>query len=231
MSNTVSHLLSCHGSRGSLDFGYRLILADGQMVVKTEAEVRCMVGGDLAIEQYDPFCPLEHECDEPLSTACGPRKGDILLLRIEQCRSACEVLQVRTNHKGRPLYTVKYDDGMLVEDHLSVPWSYLSTASQDLPTTDTTVSVTPDAGSSATAKTPIMTAAATAEAGSAAAPPPSAKSKRKRRAKDPRDLYDPICSIIAAAEPPPAFSEEDRKRKREIELEQEYGQMIDTIIL
>eukprot|EP00966_Prymnesium_polylepis_P116125 2684284-Prymnesium_polylepis.1 len=129
MSNTVSSVLSRHGSPDSL--GYRVILADGDVVVKTSAELRCMVNGDVVIEQYDhdPYRPLDNERNEPLSVKEGPRKGDVLLVRIDHHRAACKVLEVGTR-KGRALYTVKYDDGMLVQDHLVVPWCYLSTAPQ-----------------------------------------------------------------------------------------------------
>ena len=86
-----------------------------------------MINGDLAIEKYDPRARLDGERSEPVSIQQGPQKGDILLVLIDQCRAACEVLDVSIK-KGRPLYLVKYDDGMLVQDHLVVPWSYVSTA-------------------------------------------------------------------------------------------------------
>ena len=123
MSNSVSCILSHHGPSPS----YRLMLTNGQLATKTKAEVRCMVRGELALSEYDPYAPLDCERSEPVSAEEGPRKGDILLVRIDQCRAACEVLAVETR-KGRPLYLVKYDDGMFVKDHLMVPWNYLSTA-------------------------------------------------------------------------------------------------------
>ena len=87
-----------------------------------------MINGDLAIQKYDPTARLDGERSEPVSIQQGPQKGDILLVLIDQCRAACEVLNVSTT-KGRPLYLVKYDDGMLVQDHLVVPWTYVSTSS------------------------------------------------------------------------------------------------------
>ena len=118
MSNTVSSIISRHGQPDSL--GYRIMLADGSMHVKTEVEVRCMVRGDIAIESYDPHLPIQNERAEPVCMNAGPRQGDVLLVRIDDCRAACKVLEVG-NKRGRPLYTVEYDDGMLVQDHLVVP--------------------------------------------------------------------------------------------------------------
>ena len=115
MSDLVSSVLSRHGQPDSL--GYRIILADGSMHVKKEVEVRCMVRGDIAIESYDPHLPIENERDEPVCINAGPRQGDVLLVRIDGCRAACKVLEVGQK-RGRPLYTVEYDDGMLVQDHL-----------------------------------------------------------------------------------------------------------------
>ena len=121
-----------------------------------------MVRGDLAIECHDPHRAIENERKEPSCMEVGPRQGDVLLVRTDGSRAACKVLEVG-NKRGRPLYTVEYDDGMLVQDHLVVPWSYLSTAppAQSDPPTD---------GSASDADT--------------VAPPMSAKAKGKRRMID-----------------------------------------------
>lgn len=223
MSNTVSCVLSRHGHPGSL--GYRVILADGTMHLKTDSELRCMVRGDIAIEVYDPHLPIESERDEPASMDVGPREGDVLLVRIDGCRAACQVLEVGIK-RGRPLYTVKYDDGMLVQDHLVVPWCYLSTAPppapQDAPATD-------DAASHESA------------------PPMSEKGRGKRRmidvmaeAAESMETPSPV-ETAAAPPPPPAISpppddpvaDPARKRweARELRNEQEYGELLDTIVL
>ena len=217
MSNTVSCVLSRHGQPGSL--GYRVILADGTMHLKTEAEMRCMVRGDSAIEVYDPHLPIENERDEPLPMDVGPREGDVLLLRIDSCRAACKVLEVG-NKRGRPLYTVKYDDGMLVQDHLVVPWCYLSTAAPALPDTP----ANDDAASHS----------------SAVAQPISDKGKGKRRMID--VMAEAAETIETASSPspqpttpPPGNPVEDSARERwearELRNEQEYGELLDSIIL
>jgi hypothetical protein len=152
------------------------MLESGQIVTKTNDEVRCMINGDLAIENYEPSARLDGERSEPVSIERGPQKGDILLVLIDQCRAACEVLDVSTK-KGRPLYLVKYDDGMLVQDHLVVPWSYLSTAPTKS-STDLTLSVA--------ATEPVS-------ASTAVAPLQSAKSLGKRRMID--VIPNDICNV------------------------------------
>eukprot|EP00966_Prymnesium_polylepis_P262406 6061537-Prymnesium_polylepis.1 len=199
------------------------------MVVKTATEVRCMVSGDVAMERYDSYCPLEYERTEPLSAKDGPLKGDVLLVRIGHCRAACEVLEVG-GKKGRPLYTLKYDDDMLVQDHLVVPWCYLSTALQ------------PDEAASDGASN----AAANVADSDTAAAPMSEKAKGKRRAIDvmaeaAEAMTLPSPDETAAPSPPPpttpapADPEEYRVRKRwerrELRQEQEYGELLDSIIL
>lgn len=234
MSNTVSCVLSRHGHPGSL--GYRVILADGTMHLKTESEVRCMVRGDIAIEAYDPHLPIESARDEPASMDVGPREGDVLLVRIDGCRAACQVLEVGIK-RSRPLYTVKYDDGMLVQDHLVVPWCYLSTAPPPAPAPP------------APAPAPPAPADATAsdDAASQVAPPMSAKARGKRRmidvmaeAAESMETPSPV-ETAAAPPPPPAISpppddpvaDPARKRweARELRNEQEYGELLDTIVL
>ena len=183
-----------------------------------------MVRGDIAIEVYDPHLPIENERDEPASMNVGPRAGDVLLVRIDGCRAACEVLEVGSK-RGRPLYTVKYDDGMLVQDHLVVPWCYLSTAPAP-----------PDA--------PADDGAASHS--SSVAPPMSDKARGKRRmidviaeAAESMQTPSPV-ETAAAPTPPPAISPpddpvEDPARKRweirELRNEQEYGELLDSIIL
>lgn len=220
MSNLVSSILSRHGQPDNL--GYRIILADGSMHVKTEVEVRCMVRGDIAIESYNPHLPIENERAEPVCINAGPRRGDVLLVRIDGCRAACKVLEVGQK-RGRPLYTVEYDDGMLVQDHLVVPWNYLSTAppAPDAPANDE--------------------AAATAV--SSVAPPMSEKAKGKRRAIDvmaeaAERMQTPPPVETAAPSPPvttpqPENAEFHRKHReaRQLRNEREYGEMLDSIIL
>jgi hypothetical protein len=206
-----------------------VILSNGKMHVKTESELRCMVCGDLAIEGYDPYGPIDHERDEPLSVDVGPRQGDVLLLRIDGCRAACEVLEVGSR-KGRPLYIVKYDDGMLVQDHLVVPWGYLSTA-PPAPRTFPTDAAANGAASHS----------------SAVAPPMSANARGKRRAIDvmaeaaeSMQAPSPVETATAPSPPPttpppPDNPVEDHARKsweiRELRNEQEYGELLDSIIL
>ena len=230
MSNTVSCVLSRHGQPGSL--GYRVILADGTMHLKTEAEMRCMVRGDSAIEVYDPHLPIENERDEPLPMDVGPREGDVLLLRIDGCRAACKVLEVGQK-RGRPLYTVEYDDGMPVQDHLVVPWNYLSTAPAP-----------------PVAPAEYDAAAAAASHSSSAAPPMSEKAKGKRRAIDviaeaAESMQTPLpvetaapdgCVLDATAANNKVEADlEDFDRKhseaRELRNEREYGELLDSIIL
>ena len=221
MSNLVSSVLSRHGQPDNLV--YRIILADGSMHVKTEVEVRCMVRGDIAIESYDPHLPIENERAEPVCINAGPRQGDVLLVRIDGCRAACKVLTVG-DKRGRPLYTVEYDDGMLVQDHLVVPWCYLSTAAlPDAPAND-------DAAERAVSHS------------SSVAPPISEKAKGKRRMIDvmaevAESMQTPP-PVETAAPSPPATTpppEEDFHRKRwetrELRNEREYGELLDSIIL
>ena len=230
MSNLVSSVLSRHGQPDS--FVYRIILADGSMHVKTEVEARCMVRGDIAIESYNPHLPIENERAEPVCINAGPRQGDVLLVRIDGCRAACKVLEVG-QRRGRPLYTVEYDDGMLVQDHLVVPWNYLSTAPAP-----------PDAPAE-------YDAAAAASHSSSVAPPMSEKAKGKRRA------IDVIAEAAESMQTPPQVETaapngdildeataannkvkadlEDSNRKhseaRELRDEREYGELLDSIIL
>jgi hypothetical protein len=176
------------------------MLETGQIVTKTNDEVRCMINGDLAIENYEPSARLDGERSEPVSIQQGPQKGDILLVLIDQCRAACEVLDVSIK-KGRPLYLVKYDDGMLVQDHLVVPWSYVSTA----PTTSGAIAP------AATISTDSKPSVAATESVSASAPvaPSTSKSLGKRRMID---------VIPYVAETAPAAPKREA-REREIEHE------------
>lgn len=242
MSNLVSSVLSRHGQPDS--FAYRIILADGSMHVKTEVEARCMVRGDIAIESYNPHLPIENERAEPVCINTGPRQGDVLLVRIDGCRAACKVLEVGQK-RGRPLYTVEYDDGMLVQDHLVVPWNYLSTAP-----------VPPDAPAE-------YDAAAVASHSSSVAPPMSEKAAGKRRAVVLRRagvlrrVMDVIAEAAESMQTPPQVETaapngdvldeataannkvkadlEDSNRKhseaRELRDEREYGELLDSIIL
>ena len=105
MSNTVSSIVSRHCLPDGPGYGFRLILLNGNMEVKRESAVRSMVRGDLAIDEYNPCKSLDCPRQEPISTAQGPHKGDVLLLLIEFCRAACEVLDVETKH-GKSLYNV-----------------------------------------------------------------------------------------------------------------------------
>ena len=234
MSNLVSSVLSHHGQPDSLV--YRIILADGSMHVKTDVEVRCMVRGDVAIESYDPHLPMENERAEPVCINAGPRQGDVLLVRIDGCRAACKVLEV--GHKrGRPLYTVKYDDGMLVQDHLVVPWNYLSTAPPALPDA-------PANDDAVTAEAERAAARAVSHS-SSVAPPMSEKAKGKRRAIDvmaeAAESMQTSPPVETAAPSPPATTPspekavEDSHRRhweaRELRNEREYGELLDSIIL
>jgi hypothetical protein len=128
------------------------------------------------------------------------------------------------------MYLVKYDDGMLVQDHLVVPWSYLSTA---LMSTDPTPSVT---------KT---------EPVSASAASPSAKSLGKRCTSDvnAEDTVEvpPLAPAVASAAaamreaaelqavaaykrslPVESYEEVDCKLKMKC-AEQKYGDLLDSI--
>jgi hypothetical protein len=172
------------------------MLETGEIVTKTNDEVRCMINGDLAIENYEPSASLDGERSEPVSIQQGPQKGDILLVLIDQCRAACEVLDVSTK-KGRPLYLVKYDDGMLVQDHLVVPWSYVSTAHT------TSSAIAPTATPSTDSKPSVAASASTPVA------PSTSKSSGKRRMID---------VIPYLAETAPAAPKREA-REREIEHE------------
>ena len=107
---------------------YRLLLLNGTMIVKPKPTVRAMINGDLAIEHFDPHTPIDDARGEPTSVQSGPGKGDVLLVTIDGCLAACVVIDVVADKNGRPLYTTRYDDGMLVQDYLFVPWAYLSVA-------------------------------------------------------------------------------------------------------
>lgn len=152
-----------------------------------------------------------------------------VLVHIDHCRAACEVLEIGAK-KGRRLYTVKYDDGMLVQDHLVVPWCYLSTALQ------------PDEAASVGASN----APASVADSNAAAAPMSEKAKGKQRAIDvmaeaAQAMMLPSPVESAAPSPPPQTTpqpedpEQDRARRRsmsrELRQEQEYGELLDSIIL
>ena len=217
------------------------MLETGQIVTKTNAEVRCMINGDLAIEKYDPRARLDGERAEPVTIQQGPQKGDILLVLIDQCRAACEVLDVGTR-KGRPLYLVKYDDGMLVQDHLVVPWTYLSTA----PTKSST-----DLNPSVAATEPVS-------ASPPEAPLQSAKSLGKHRMidviADAAETVEvlpltPAASVAAAPPAAPAATApaatasaaapfaaarvrvEAAERAVETRQENKYGKLLDSIVL
>ena len=95
----MSSIVSRHCLPDGSGYGFRLIIIDGNMEVKRESAVRSMVRGDLAIDEYNPEKSLDCPRQEPLSTEEGPQKGDVLLLLIEHCRAACEVLAIETKNE------------------------------------------------------------------------------------------------------------------------------------
>lgn len=128
MSNHVQFVISCHNDGDNV--GYRILADDGKMYIKTQHEVSCMINGDTAIREFDPN---EIEGDlrsEPPTEQLGPKKNDVIRVLIEAVFCVCTVLSTRT-YRGRPLYRVQYDDGMILEDHLNVPWTYVSVAQED----------------------------------------------------------------------------------------------------
>ena len=236
------------------------MLESGEIVTKTNDEVRCMINGDLAIENYEPSARLDGERSEPVSIQQGPQKGDILLVLIDQRRAACEVLDVSIK-KGRPLYLVKYDDGMLVQDHLVVPWSYVSTAPTTsgaiapaaTPSTDSKPSVAATESVSASAPVAPSTSKSLGKRRmidvpylaetAPAAPKREAREREMKREKKSVILLEEMQKAKAAQEAAAGLLQPEHEEKRELEKEHRektnlekhreklYGKLLDTIVL
>ena len=126
-SNVAAFIVSRH--QGDAGWDYRVHLANGTMRLMPERSVRCLVRGDIAIEEFDPDEWFEG-LPPPETCMSGPSPGDVIRVLLDDAWHVCTVLEV--DPLG-PKYRVRYDDGMLVFDRLSVPWTYVSSAVQDAP--------------------------------------------------------------------------------------------------
>ena len=129
-ANHVQFIISCHGDGDEV--GYRVLAQDGKMYLKTKQQVSVMINGDNAINEFEPNEIHDNLRPEPSSETDGPKKNDIIRVLIQGSFCVCTVLTSST-HRGRPRYKVEYDDGMIVEDYLSVPWNYISVAPTSAP--------------------------------------------------------------------------------------------------
>ena len=156
-----------------------------------------MINGDTALSNFDPNEVDANLRSEPSSEAVGPKKNDVIRVLIEDKLCVCTVLTT-TTYSGRPLYRVQYDDGMIVEDHLSVPWNYVSVAPTSALDTLTSVANAMDTNSM-TASAPGLAAAATAASKPIRASvetQPSAKALGKRRMDDTVDEKEPSAKAL-----------------------------------
>lgn len=213
MSNTVCSIVSCHEEPLGGKF-YRFLHQNGGMAVKSEAHVRSMVRGDLAIENYDPHVPIENPRGEPLTMHGAPCKGDLLLVSIEGRHAVCEVLDVTPDKRKRPLFKVKYDDGMLIQDYLRVPWTYLSCAP---PAADAVLGVAALAALGKPAADPQV--APVSERG-------SQKATGKRKAVDAIEAA-PISPPLST--PPPASL--SAMMREALSREKRYADLLDSMIM
>lgn len=124
-NNVAAFIVSRH--QGDNGWDYRVQLQDGTMRLMAEQSVRCLVRGDLAIDEFNPDETFDG-FPPPLTSMDGPREGDVIRVQIEGAWHVCTVLEF--NADG-PTYKVRYDDGMLIHDRLNVPWTYVATSNYE----------------------------------------------------------------------------------------------------
>jgi len=121
LSNTVLFVVSRH--RAGSDFDYRVHMADGTMRIMTESQVRCCVSGDQSLADFDPAEEFEAR-PPPTSAREGPQVNDIIRVQVRNEWIVGTVVETKLGG----IYRVMYDDGMCVQDRLSLPWAYVAVA-------------------------------------------------------------------------------------------------------
>ena len=122
LSNTAQFVVSRH--RADAGFNYRVHMADGSMRIMTETQTRCCVSGDQSLADFDPMEEFEAR-SPPTFAGEGPEVNDIIRVQVRNEWIVGTVVDV----KPGGIYRVKYDDGMCVQDRLSLPWTYVAVAS------------------------------------------------------------------------------------------------------
>lgn len=124
-TSRIGLVISQHAVSGVLH--YRVQMEDGSTCIQEGSKLRLShPDNERLLNEFDPTYLTGEPNDEPISVKKGPQNNDILLVLIEGVWNACTILDVCAGEKGRPLYLVRYDDGMLVRDYLRVPWSYVA---------------------------------------------------------------------------------------------------------
>ena len=121
-NNVAAFIVSRH--QGDNGWDYRVQLQDGTMRLMEERSVRCLVRGDIAIDEFNPDETFDG-FPPPMTCMDGPRIGDVIRVNIQGAWHVCTVLDLVADG---PTYKVRYDDGMLIHDRLNVPWTYVATS-------------------------------------------------------------------------------------------------------
>ncbi len=103
---------------------YRVVYKGGNTAILDEATISGIRGGRRAMDLYD--IRWSHECRRPPTVVeDGPSVGDLIGVKIDGLLNVCKVEHVVSSTP--PTYRVLYDDGMLVEDRLCLPWTFFDT--------------------------------------------------------------------------------------------------------
>lgn len=102
----------------------RVLLEDDTMRVLEEAQAMRMPNGDVALARPNEF---KTQRTEPQTLEQGPRIGSVIRVLIQGTWMSCVVRNAYPpSTPGEPVrYFVEYDDGMMVEDRLCVPWDFV----------------------------------------------------------------------------------------------------------
>ena len=102
----------------------RVLLDDGTTRVLNEADASRMLNGEAALAAGPP--DFDTHRAEPQTLEEAPRVGSVVRILIQGAWMSCVIKSVRLHPPDNAvLFVVEYDDGMLVEDRLSVPWDYV----------------------------------------------------------------------------------------------------------
>ena len=118
MSPQVSFVVSRH--QGDDGWHYRVQMESGEMRIMSATELSATANGSSAIDDFDPDEQFQRR-PPPRNVQEGPSKNDIVRVELQGAWHVCTVLKVNDDNT----YRVRYDDGMLVEDYLSVPWNFV----------------------------------------------------------------------------------------------------------
>ena len=156
-------------------YHYRVQLADGSMQLRNEEEVKATAEGKDALAKFDPHATFQ-TLPPPGDTQEGPSPDDIIRVQLGNAWHVCTVIRSLPDRT----YIVKYDDGMVVQDKLEVPWNYVAkNTEKTLPPKKRMRSIAiaaaaPPAAAIAAAIAPAAAVATAVAAAAAPAPAPAA---------------------------------------------------------